>query len=201
MIIPSIDLQEGRYPESDVGDLIAQTIYGSNPITARTLLLKTSGSVPAGVHKINGLLARLGMRSSVFDHPPAYPDEFSLQGWPNIVTANDVNRALTSFYHGAIVNMQWRDYLLDKMTGVKPGLQYLIPAGVGDGTVSHKNGFSWANGGWIDNDIGIVTFDSGGSTYAYAISFFTQDVPTKYDDIPLGQAVSSMAWQYFVNRY
>ena len=196
-----IDLQEDRYPESDVGDLIAQTIYGSNPITARTLLLKTGGSVPAGVYKISGLLARLGMSSSVFDHPPAYPDEFSLRGWPNIVTANDVNRALTSFYHGAIVNMQWRDYLLDKMTGVKPGLQYLIPAGVGYGTVSHKNGFSWVTGGWIDNDIGIVTFDSGGSTYAYAISFFTQDVPTKYDDIPLGQSVSSMVWQYFANRY
>jgi beta-lactamase class A len=196
-----IDLQESRYPESDVGDLIAQTIYGSNPITARTLLLKTAGSVPAGVYKINAFLARLGLGSSVFDHPPAYPNEFSLRGSANIVTANDINRALTSFYQGAIVNMQWRDYLLDKMTGVKPGLQYLIPAGVGYGTVSHKNGFSWADGGWIDNDIGIVTFDSGGATYAYAISFFTQGVPTKYDDIPLGQAVSSMAWEYFANRY
>jgi len=196
-----IDLQEGRYPEGDVGTLIAETIYGSNPITAHALLIKTGGSVPAGVTKINNLLARLGMRNSVFDHPPAYPDEYSLKGWPNIVTANDVNRALASFYHGAIVNIPWRDYLLDKMTGVKPGLQYLIPAGVSYGTVSHKNGFSWVPGGWIDNDIGIVMFDSGGVTYAYAISFFTQDVPTKYDDIPLGQAVSSMVWQYFVNRY
>ena len=99
------------------------------------------------------------------------------------------------------MNIPWRDYLLDKMTGVKPGLQYLIPAGVSYGTVSHKNGFSWVPSGWIDNDIGIVMFDSGGVTYAYAISFYTQDVPTKYDDIPLGQAVSSMVWQYFANRY
>jgi hypothetical protein len=196
-----MDLQEDRYPESDVGDLIAKTIYSSNPVTARTLLIKTAGSVPAGVHKMNDLLARLGLRSSLYDHAPAYPEEFSLRGWPNVLTANDINRALTSFYHGAIVNTYWRDYLLDKMTGVKAGLQYLIPSGVGYGTVSHKNGFHWSPGGWVDNDIGIVVFNSGGVPYAYAISFFTEGVATKYDDIPLGQAVSSMVWQYFVNRY
>jgi len=196
-----MDLEAGRYPEGDVGELIAKTIYSSNPITARTLLIKTAGSVPAGVLKMNELLARLGLRSSLYDHPPAYPDEFSLRGWPNVLTANDMNRALTSFYHGAIVNIFWRDYLLDKMTGVKPGLQYLIPSGVGYGTASHKNGFHWSPGGWVDNDIGIVVFNSGGVPYGYAISFFTEGVPTKYDDIPLGQAVSSMVWQYFANRY
>jgi hypothetical protein len=196
-----IDLQAGLYPESDVGDLIARTIYGSNPITARVLLIKTGGSVPGGVFKINDLLARLGLRNTVYDHPPAFADEFSLQGWPNVITANDANRALASFYHGAIVNYQWRDYLLEKMTGVKPGLQYLIPAGVGNGRVSHKNGFSWVAGGWIDNDIGIVTFDSSGGPRAYAISFYSQDVSVQYADIPVGQRVSGMVWQYFRNRY
>jgi hypothetical protein len=196
-----IDLQMGRYPEGDVGDLIARTIYGSNPITARELLIKTGGDVPGGVYKINDLLARLGLKNTVYDHPPAFADEFSLQGWPNVITANDANKALSSFYHGAVVNYQWRDYLMDKMTGVKPGLQYLIPAGVGDGRVSHKNGFSWMPGGWIDNDIGIVTFDSAGGRRAYAISFYTQDVPVEYADIPLGQSVSSMVWRYFRDRY
>ena len=196
-----IDLQAGRYPESDVGDLIARTIYGSNPITARQLLIKTGGSVPAGVFKINDLLARLGLRNTLYDHPPAFEDEFSLQGWPNVITANDANRALASFYHGAIVNYQWRDYLLEKMTGVKPGLQYLIPAGVGNGRVAHKNGFSWVAGGWIDNDIGIVTFDSSGGPRAYAISFWSQDVSVEYADIPVGQSISGMVWRYFRNRY
>ena len=100
-----------------------------------------------------------------------------------------------------MVNWQWRDYLMEKMTGVKPGLQYLIPAGVGDGTVSHKNGFSWVASGWIDNDIGIVTFDTSAGTRAYAISFYTQDVTTEYADIPVGQSVSRMVWQYFADRY
>ena len=138
-----IDLQNGRYPESYIGDLISRTIWGSNPITARDILIQTGGSVPGGVLKVSDLMARLGMRSSLFDHPPAYEEEYSLRGWPNVITANDVNRALAQFYHGSVVNEQWRDYLLEKMTHVKPGLQYLIPAGVGNGTVSHKNGFSW----------------------------------------------------------
>jgi len=196
-----IDLQNGRYPESYVGGLIARTIWGSNPITAHELLIKTGGSVPGGVYKVSDLMARLGMRNSVFDHPPAYQDEFSLRGWPNVITANDVNRALAQFYHGGVVNWQWRDYLMEKMVHVKPGLQYLLPAGVGNGTVSHKNGFSWVSGGWIDNDIGIVTFDSSGGRRAYAISLYMQDIGTEYADIPIGQTVSRLVWQYFSNRY
>jgi len=196
-----IDLQEGRYPESGAGDLITRTIYGSNPITARTLLLKTGGDVPGGVYKINSLLTRLGMRNSVFDHPPAYPEEFSLRGWPNVITANDANRALTLFYHGGVVNQQWRDYLLVKMQNVKPGLQYLIPAGVGDGLVSHKNGFTWMSSGYVDNDIGIVQFETSGGTRAYAISLYIQDIAVEYADVSIGQTVSRLAWEYFSNRY
>ena len=196
-----IDLQERRYPEGHVGDLISRTIWGSNPITAHKLLIKTGGSVPGGVYKLYDLMARLGMRSSIFDHPPAYEEEFSLRGLSNIVTANDVNRALAQFYHGGVVNLQWRDYLMEKMTHVKPGLQYLLPAGVGNGVVSHKNGFSWVAGGWIDNDIGIVTFNSNGGRRAYAISLYMQDIGTEYADISIGQTVSRMVWRYFADRY
>jgi len=196
-----IDLQEGRYPESHVGDLIARTIWGSNPITAHELLIKTGGSVPGGVYKLSDLLARLGMSSTIFDHPPAYADEFSLRGSANIITANDANRALAQFYHGGIVNWQWRDYLMEKMVHVKPGLQYLLPAGVGNGVTSHKNGFSWVSGGWIDNDIGIVTFTSSGGKRAYAISLCIQDIGTEYADISIGQTVSRLVWRYFANRY
>lgn len=196
------DLQAGLYPEYEAGDLIARTVWSSNPVTARELLIKTGGgNIMAGIAKINDLLTRLGMWRSFYDHPPAYWDYVSLTGSVNSLTANDMNRALAHFYNGGVVNLTWRDYLLEKLTGVKPGLQYLIPAGVGAATVSHKNGFFWSPGGWVDNDAGIVVFDRGGASYAYAISFFSQDVPNKYADIPLGQAVSSLVWQYFQTRY
>ena len=196
-----MDLQEGLYSEAEVGDLISRTVWSSNPITARDLLRKTGmGDIDAGLAKINQLLDLLGLSTSTYDHPPAYPQE-SLQGSVNVLTANEMNRALVALYEARIVEPSWRDYLLNKLTGVKPGLQYLIPAGVGDGVVSHKNGFLADYGGWVDNDAGIVTFDRGGRRYAYAISFFTEDVPSKYADIPLGQMVSSLVWQYFSSRY
>jgi hypothetical protein len=99
------------------------------------------------------------------------------------------------------MSIEWRDYLFDKLTGVKPGLNYLIPAGVADGVTGHKNGFFWLPEGYIDNDTGIVTFVRGGQTYAYALTFLTQGVATKYADIPLGQAVSALVWNYFSNAY
>jgi hypothetical protein len=137
---------------------------------------------------------------STYDHPPAYPQE-SLQRGGNVLTANEMNRALDALYEARIVEPAWRDYLLGKLTGVKPGLQYLIPGGVGSAMVSHKNGFFADYLGWVDNDAGVVIFDSGGNRYAYAISFFTEDVPYKYADIPLGQTVSRLVWQYFTSRY
>jgi beta-lactamase class A len=197
-----MDLEAGRYGEAEVGALISSTTWSSNPVTARDLLLKTGGGdIGAGVEKVNALMASLGLERSLYDHPPAFWPQFSLRGSANILTANDMNRALTNFYGGGIVSPAWRDYLIEKLTVVKPGLQYLIPAGVGAATVAHKNGFFALPSGWIDNDAGIVLFESGGRQYAYAVSFFTQDVPTKYADIPLGQTVSRLVWQYFRSRY
>jgi len=196
-----MDLQEGLYGEDEVGELIARTVWSSNPVTARDLLHKTGmGDLGAGLVKVNALLDLLGLSVSTYDHPPAYPEE-SLQGSVNVLTANEMNRALAALYEARIVEPAWRDYLLNKMTGVKPGLQYLIPAGVGDGVVSHKNGFFADFSGWVDNDAGVVIFDRGGNRYAYAVSFFTENVPYKYADIPLGQTVSRLVWQYFSSRY
>ena len=196
-----MDLQEGLYGEDEVGDLIARTVWSSNPITARDLLQKTGmGDLGAGLVKVEQLLGLLGLSISTYDHPPAYPEE-SLQGSTNLLTANEMNRALAALYEARIVEPAWRDYLLNKMTGVKPGLQYLIPAGVGDGVVSHKNGFFADPSGWVDNDAGVVMFEGSGNRYAYAISFFTEDVAYKYADIPLGQTVSRLVWQYFSSRY
>jgi hypothetical protein len=72
---------------------------------------------------------------------------------------------------------------------------------VTDGVVGHKNGFFWLPEGYIDNDAGIVTFERGGQTYAYALTFLSQAVPTKYGDIPLGQTVSSLVWEHFNRTY
>jgi hypothetical protein len=197
------DLQFGKYAEPQPGDLIWQTINRSDPITSRMLVRYWigNGDLYAGLAETQEFIASLGMSSTLLDHPPAFPSETLYGAGDNRITANDANRGLRAIWDGRVLTPGWRDYLLEKMTHVKPGLNYLIPAGVGyDATVSHKNGFLYAEG-WADNDIGIVWFERGGQRFGYAISFFTEGVATKYADIPLGQSISSMSWQWFVGRY
>ena len=197
-----VDLQNYRYPEPEPGDLIGQTITRSDPVTARHLVRDWlgGGGLFAGIGRVNDFMHALGMSNAQMDHPPAFPEE-SLAGSGNRITALDVNRGLQALWDGHVLAPFWRDYLLSKMTLVKPGLNYLIPIGVSAGaTVSHKNGFLYEEG-WADNDIGIVWYERGGERYGYAISFFTQNVPGKYDDIPLGQQISSLAYQWFAGRY
>ena len=197
------DLEVGAYPESAVGDTIGQTINRSDPILARRLTrdFVGGGDLARGMARVNDFMHALGMTSTVLDHPPAFPQDSLFGQADNRITALDVNRGLRALWGDRVLNPGWRDYFLQKMTLVKPGLNYLIPVGTSAGaTVSHKNGFLWENG-WTDNDIGIVWYVRGGQRYGYAISFFTQFVPVKYDDIPLGQRISSLAYQWFVGRY
>jgi hypothetical protein len=196
-----MDLQNGLYPESEVGSLISRTIWSSNPVTARELLIKTGdGNLYQGIDKVNELLSELGLHSALFDHPPAYPHESRFGRDSNIITSNQTNQALARLWRD-FLSPQWRDYFLEKLTGVKPGLNYLIPAGVGQAEVSHKNGFFWDITGWVDNDIGIVVFERNGRQYAYAISLYMEEIPSKYADIPIGQKISRLVWEYFDNKY
>jgi hypothetical protein len=201
-----MDLQSELYPESEVGNTISKTIWSSNAVTARDLLIETGGGdVCEGLRKVNNLLAFLGLKIGpspvIMDHPPAYPHE-SLSGEQvdNSITANQVNYALAQLW-GNLLSYQWRDYFLEKLTGVKPGLNYLIPAGVGEARVSHKNGFFWDITGWVDNDIGIVSFERNGRQYAYVLSLYMEKIPYKYADIPIGQIISHLVWEYFSTKY
>ncbi len=199
-----LDVQNGLYPESEVGSVIARTIWGSNPVTAHELLIKTGGgSLRNGIYKVDELLKRLGLNISVFDHPPGYdgnPDE-ALHNTLNLITANEAVRALVQFYYGSVVNAEWRDYFLEKMISVSPGLQYFIGRSAPGGVASHKNGFSWMPGGYVDNDIGIVRFNTASGQHAYAVAIYVQDVITEYADIPTGQTVLHLIWEYFANHY
>lgn len=196
------ELQAGRYPEPVPGDLIAQTINRSDPITSRRLMRDWvgNGDVYRGLTSVQALMASLGMTSTLLDHPPAFWNESLNGGIDNRITALDANRGLKAIWDGRVLDPGWRDYFLRKMTLVKPGLNYLVSVGTGDATVSHKNGFLFAEG-WADNDIGIVWFERGGQRYGYAISFYSQGFSGKYDAIPTGQRVSSLAYAWFVGRY
>jgi hypothetical protein len=195
-------LQAGRYPEPEAGDLIGQTINRSDPITARRLMRYWvgDGDLVRGIERTNTLMAALGMNDTLMDHPPAFPEESLFGGINNRITARDSNRGLKALWDGQVVAPGWRDYLLQKMTLVKPGLQYIIGSAGYEATQSHKNGFLWEQG-WADNDIGIVWYQRGAQRYGYAISFFSQYLKGKYDAIPLAQQLAAQAYDWFVSRY
>jgi hypothetical protein len=137
----------------------------------------------------------------VIDHPPSYPVYSLGVSTDNWITARDANAALAALYRGEILSDPRRVDLLERMTNVKDGLNYLTAYGTG-GTVSHKNGFfPIGDGTWVDNDVGIVRFERDGREYAYAISFLSDYVATKYGDIPLFQRLSRLAWDYFDAAY
>jgi hypothetical protein len=196
------DVQFGRYPEAAVGDLIYQTINRSDAVVSRNLAkgYVGSGDVYTGLRRVQALIHSLGMTTSLYDHPPGYWNESLNGGIDNRTTAVETNRGLRAIWEGRALTPVWRDYLLQKMRLVKPGLNYLVSVGTGGSYVSHKNGFLWAEG-WVDNDIGIVWFERGGQRYGYAISYFSGDLTNKYGGIPLGQTLSSLTYAWFDARY
>jgi len=198
----TIDVQDGRIEESAVGDLIAATIRTSNPVTARELYrLAGDGDVITGLERVAALIEGLAGDGAVFDHPPLYAHDSLGVDRNNYITAAAMNEALRASYADGILDDEWRDYLLEKMTGVKDGLNYLLAVGP-EVPVSHKNGFFPTDSGkWVDNDIGIVRFEQDGEQRAYAVSFFSQHVPTKYGDVLLGQQLSKATWDFFQQRY
>ncbi len=198
----TLDVQNGRIDESEVGDLIAATIRTSNPVTARELYqIAGDGDVIAGLERVSTLIDSLAGDDVVFDHPPLYGHESLGVDPNNYISAAAMNEALRATYADGVLEDEWLDYLLEKMTGVKDGLNYLLAVGP-TVPVSHKNGFFPTDSGkWVDNDIGIVRFEQDGQERAYAVSFFSQFVPVKYGDVVLGQQLSTATWEFFQERY
>lgn len=195
------DVWSGRYPQEYVDALIRATIWSSNATTAQELYgIIGGGDVVEGVRRVHDFInEELRLDAVVLDHPPAYGDSIGVSP-DNWVTAVAMNRALAALWHGEVVpELSWRDYLLYHMTAVKPGLNYLTAA-VPE-VVSHKNGFLWASTGYVDNDAGIVRFQRGDTEYAYAISFFSEEVTEEYADIPLGQQLGNLAYEVMTARY
>jgi hypothetical protein len=195
------DVQEGRYPLERVDSLIRATIWSSNATTARELYrIVGDGDAVVGVQRVANLHDELGLPEVIIDHPPAYTDSIGVDA-NNWITADAVNRALSAVWNGYVLDEAHRAYLLEAMSSVKPGLNYLVAHVPGAATVSHKNGFFPSSIGYIDNDAGIVHVEHAGGTYAYAVTFLSEAVPYKYGDLALGQKLMTLAWDYFASVY
>lgn len=198
----ALDLEAGRYPLAHADALVAATTWSSNAATARELYaLVGSGDVTHGVERVDTLIRGvLKLDGVLIDHPPLYHDDSIGRDYNNWITAESVNEALAALWRGEILTPRWRDFVLDHLATVKPGLNYLT-AYVPEGIVSHKNGFLEADTGFVDNDAGIVRLERSGREVAYAVTFLSQEVPVKYGDAVLGQQISKLAYEVMSARY
>jgi hypothetical protein len=198
----AIDLEAGKYPLALVDELVRDTTWNSDAVTARELYeIVGDGDATKGVRIVDDLIRkRLGIESVLLDHPPAYPDDSLDRDFNNWVTAEAMNQALAALWRGEVVGPKYRAYLLEVLEDVKPGLNYLTAA-VPKARVSHKNGFLAGDTGYIDNDVGIVRLSRGDQEFAYAVSFFSQEVPTEYGDVVLGQRLGDLTYKVMLARY
>jgi beta-lactamase class A len=195
------DVEAGRYGLETVDGLMRATTWSSNAKTARDLyVIAGDGDGVEGVRRVQRLIASLELDDVLLDHPPAF-HEYSLNiDYNNYITAESMNRALAALWAGEIVDDEMRDYLLEVLGVVKPGLNYLT-AVVPEGNVSHKNGFFVGSNGYVDNDVGIVQLQRGDEVYAYAVTFLSEQVPSEYGDVVLGQQLGALAYQVMASRY
>jgi beta-lactamase class A len=198
----AIDLEAGKYPLALVDELVRDTTWSSDAVTARELYeIVGDGDATEGVRLVDDLIRkRLGIEGVVLDHPPAYPDDSLDRAFNNWVTAEAMNQALAALWRGEVVGPKYRGYLLEVLEDVKPGLNYLTAA-VPKARVSHKNGFLAGDTGYIDNDVGIIRLTRGDQEFAYAVSFFSQEVPTEYGDIVLAQRLGDLTYKVMLARY
>jgi len=195
------DVAAGLYPLETVDTLVRATTWSSNAKTARDLFLVVGqGDGVEGVKRVQALIASLELQDVLIDHPPAFHEHSLGIDFNNYVTAESMNRALAALWAGEVVNGEMRDYLLNVLVEVKPGLNYLT-AVVPEGTVSHKNGFFLGSNGYVDNDVGIVRLQRGDKEYAYAVSFLSEQVPSEYGDVHLGQQLGALAYEVMAARY
>lgn len=203
MVAIAEDISAGKYTTDDVDDLVHSAMGPSNTAPARELIrIAGGGDINAGIHRINEIMQRVGMRDSILRHPPDYWGDYGYGDGDNYLTANDMNRGLAAIWEGRSGLTDWgRDYVLWSMTLAIPGQQYSLGGPLPDDTVLyHKIGLVYAPyETW--NDAGIVVFSRGGQQYAYAISYLGSWGPSWLDAYYHGADASAVTWDAFSEEY
>ncbi len=140
------------------------------------------------------------MQTFQFDHVPYYGTE---PYRPNILTALETNDILARLWWGELFDPQWTDYTIGVLRNTFSYIDYILPKYLpANATVGHKIGYHWDYDGWVNNDVGLVSFIGGdGQQKAYAISYFSQYAPTEWHGYSFGARLSLIVWNFMAPRY
>lgn len=193
------EFEAGRADPQDVAYNIRVGIGGSYPPEVMRFLVKVFPSYEAAVDRGQEMMRSWGMVSSQFNQVPYYP----MGRGANRLTALEVNLVLGKLYRGELFSPEWTDYTLTRLREISPGLNYILPGQLPyAATVAHKIGYYSDRDGWVNNDVGIVTFTGqDGEEKAYAISYLSQRASTEYTGYSFGAWISRLVWNLFEATY
>ncbi len=180
---------------------IRRGIGGSYPPEVRNFLGRTFGDYQEGVQHARDLMASWGLKIANYDHVPYYGSGDNPP--PNIVTPLEMNSVLVRLYRGELFDEEWTNYTISVLNDSYSYVDYILPKYLPyNATVGHKIGYFWDYDGWVNNDVGIVTFTGAdGQKKAYAISYFSQFAPSEYAGYSFGARISLAVWNFMAPRY
>jgi hypothetical protein len=200
-LLASVDrFQDGSASPSWATWSIKKGIGGSFPPEVKNFLGVFFGDFHAGEQHARDLMEEWGMETYQFDHVPYYGTQ---PYQPNILTPLETNDILARLYWGELFNDEWTDYTVGVLQDSFAYVNYILPKYLPwNATVGHKIGYHWDYDGWVNNDVGIVSFiGADGESKAYAISYFSQLAPNEYAGYSFGARLSLITWNFMAPRY
>lgn len=194
------EFEQGNASPSGLEYSIKKGIGGSYPPEVRHFLDVIFGNFHVGEQHARDLMTEWGMKTFQYDHVPYYGTE---PYKPNILTPLEVNDILARLYYGELFDDYWTDYTIGVMQDSYAYADYILPKYLPyTAKVGHKIGYYWDYDGWVNNDVGIVSFTgSDGKPKAYAISYFSQYAWSEYNGYSFGQRLSLITWNFMAPRY
>ncbi|MCH7810980.1 MAG: serine hydrolase [Chloroflexi bacterium] len=178
---------------------VRKGIGGSFPPEVKNFLGVIFGDFRAGEAHARTLMDEWGMETFQFDHVPYYG---TVPYQPNILTALETNDILSRLWWGELFDPEWTDYTIGVLRNTFSYIDYILPKYLPwNATVGHKIGYHWDYDGWVNNDVGIVSFTGDdGQQKAYAISYFSQYAPSEYHGYSFGARLSLIVWNFMAPR-
>jgi hypothetical protein len=195
------EFQAGAASPSGLEYSIKKGIGGSYPPEVKNFLGAIFGYYPDGVQHARDLMAGWGLKLASYDHIPYYGGSDNPP--PNVVTPLELDSILTRLYRGQLFNQQWTQYTIGVLDDSYAYVNYILPKYLpSTATVGHKIGYFWDYDGWVNNDVGLVTFTGAdGKQKAYTISYFSQFAPSEYAGYSFGARISLAVWNFMAPRY
>jgi hypothetical protein len=200
-LLAAVDqFQKGNASPDFVAYNIKEGIGASNPPNVRIFIEKIFGNYVVGTEYARQMIEDWGLLVAQFDHLPFYG---GADYKPNLLTPLETTLTLSRLWNGELFDEYWTSYTIGVLRDTYYFIDYILPKYLPWGvTVGHKIGYHWDYDGWVNNDVGLVSWTgSDGQTKAYAISYFSQYAPSEYAGYAFGQTTSLLVYNHMASIY